>query len=253
MNSWWSNNVGPPRRLVGKPYPAVYRASAYAGPVALVGVIPAAGFATRLEPLPCSKEVYPVGGRPVMDYVVERMRLAGCSELRVVTRPDKLDVVEHARSLGATVVEGRPETVSESVLLGLQGTVPEDVVLLGFPDSVWEPADGFATLLAALDAGTEVVLGCFPTSELERSDVVTLSADGLVRAVQVKPEQPASDIVWGCCAARAGALAGLRDHAEPGLLFDALAGTGVVRGVPFAGAFVDIGTRAALERLASPA
>ena len=31
-----------------------------------------------------------------MDYLVQRMRLAGASEIRVVTRPEKLDVVENA-------------------------------------------------------------------------------------------------------------------------------------------------------------
>jgi NDP-sugar pyrophosphorylase family protein len=229
-----------------------YTVGPYAAGVAVVGVIPAAGFATRLGPLPCSKEVYPVGGRPVIDYLVERMRAAPCSEIRVVTRPEKRDVVERARALGATVVEGRPRTVAASVLLAVAGLRGDDVALLGFPDTVWEPVDGFATLLGALGPGIEVVLGCFRSSELERSDVV-LAEDGAVRAVQVKPARPASDLVWGCCAARARALGGLRDHAEPGQLFDALARTGNVRAVRFAGEFLDIGTPEALESVAAPA
>jgi UTP-glucose-1-phosphate uridylyltransferase len=60
--------------------------------MAIVGVIPAAGYATRLQPLPCSKEICVVGGKPVMDYLVEQMRIGGCSELRVITRPEKRDV-----------------------------------------------------------------------------------------------------------------------------------------------------------------
>jgi glucose-1-phosphate thymidylyltransferase len=221
--------------------------------VRVVGVIPAAGFATRLAPLSWSKEVYPVGGRPVLEYLVDRMRLAPASEIRIVTRPEKRDVLRHARRLGLTPIDGRPETVSESVLLGLHGVPHEDTALLGFPDTLWEPDDGFATLIAALDERSEVVLGCFRSPEPERSDVVVAGDDGIVHAVQVKPELPASDLVWGCCAARVGALAALRRHAEPGGLFDALARRGVARCVRFPGELVDIGTPESLQRVVEAA
>ena len=219
----------------------------------IVGVIPAAGFANRLGPLPCSKELLPVGGRPVMEYVVERMLLGGAADIRVVTRADKGDVVEHARRLGATVVEGNPASVSESVRLGLSGLAPDDVVLLGFPDSLWEPVDGFSTLVDALRDGIDVALGCFRSDELQRSDVVVADADGIVRSVQVKPARPSSDLIWGCAAARASALDALGEHAEPGHLFDRLARRGSVRAVRFEGEFVDIGTPESLERLGTPA
>ena len=60
--------------------------------MAIVGILPAAGYAVRLQPLECSKEMLEIGGRPVIDYLVERMRAGGCEELRVVTRPEKQDV-----------------------------------------------------------------------------------------------------------------------------------------------------------------
>ena len=221
--------------------------------VAIVGVIPAAGFAKRLGPLPCSKELLPVDGRPVMDHVVARMRAVEGAELRVVTRPEKRDVVEHARRLGARLIEGRPASVGESVRLGLAGVAQDDVVLLGFPDSVWEPFDGFATLVSELGHGMDVALGCFRSSELERSDVVVVDEEGAVTAVQVKPADPASGWIWGCAAARARALAGLQRHDEPGTLFDELARAGTVRAVRFPGEFVDIGTPEALERTRVPA
>jgi NDP-sugar pyrophosphorylase family protein len=194
----------------------------------------------------------PVGGRPVLEYVLERMRLA-TSEIRVVTRPEKADVAEHARSLAAVVVEGRPATVAESIRLGCGGLGRDDVVLLGFPDTIWESEDGFLQLVEALDDTTDVALGCFRSAELERSDVVVAENDGTVRAVQVKPADPAADVIWGCAAAHAAALDALRRHGEPGHLFDELARTGRVRAVRFDGEFVDIGTREALDRLRVPA
>ena len=209
-------------------------------------MIPAAGHATRLQPLPSSKEVLPVGGRPVLDYLVERMQAAPCDELRVVTRPEKLDVAERAREHGALVVEGHPPSVADSLLLGLEGLDGDDVVLFGFPDTVWEPMDGFSQLIAELG---EVVLGLFRCRELSRSDVVTV--DGArVTAVHVKPERPPSDLVWGCLAAKVGALEGLAGHTEPGIYLDALAREGRVSGVDFGTEFVDIGTPESLRTAA---
>jgi NDP-sugar pyrophosphorylase family protein len=219
----------------------------------VVGVVPAAGYARRLGPIISSKEVLPVGGRPVLEYIVERMRLVGAAEIRVVTRPEKGDVIEHARRLGAVVIAGRPASVAESIRLALEGLAGDDVVLLGFPDTVWDPVDGLVALVRALADGTEVVLGCFRSDALERSDVVVADAHGAVRAVQVKPAEPASDVIWGCAVARARALDGLREHDEPGALFDELARSGAVRAVVLDGEFVDVGTPEALERLGATA
>ena len=213
-----------------------------------MGIVPAAGFATRLQPLAGSKEVYPIGGRPLMEYVVERMRAAPCDELRVVTRREKRDVVDLAAELGAEVVIGRPETLATSVALGIKGLAADDVALIGLPDTIWEPADGFNRLLAALDDAADIVLGLFTSNEPERSDVVALEPSGRVTAVAVKPAAPASDLIWGCAAARVAALAGLERHSWPGEHFDAVARSGRARGITLGGEFLDVGTLDALRR-----
>ena len=153
-------------------------------------MIPAAGHATRLQPLASSKETYPVHGRPVMDYLVERMRRGGCSELRVVTRPEKTDVIEHARRHAATVITGRPDTPAASLLTGIRSLADTDLVLFGFPDSIWEPVDGFRPLVESVEAGAEIALGLFRTSQVERPDVVELDAAGIVTEVEVGSDRP---------------------------------------------------------------
>ncbi len=217
-----------------------------------VGIIPAAGYARRLQPLACSKEVYPIGGRPVMDYLIERMRAAGCAELRVVTRPEKDDVIAHAKRRGASVITGHPPSPSASVRLGLAGLAPTDIVLVGFPDTIWDPADGFCRLLAAVEAGSAVALGLFETSsprDLTRSDVVTLAPDGRIIRVDVKPSRPISPWIWGCAAARVEALAGLRDDTEMGVYFDELSRLrGDVVGRVLRGPWLDVGTPEALSK-----
>jgi glucose-1-phosphate thymidylyltransferase len=215
--------------------------------VSIVGVVPAAGHARRLGQIPCSKELLPVLGRPVMDFLVERMWAAPCDRLRVVTRPEKQDVVERGRALGAEVIEAHPRSVAESLLAGLEGLEGDDIALVGFPDTVWEPRDGFRRLVAAL-AGCRAVLGLFASREPGRSDVVDLDAHGIVHRVDVKPPTPRSNAVWGCAAARVEALRGLERHDEPGELFDDLARSEVVRAIRFGGEMIDIGTPEALER-----
>ncbi|MDX6517820.1 MAG: Nucleotidyl transferase [Gaiellaceae bacterium] len=79
----------------------------------------------------------PVGGRPVMDYLLERMEAIPCAEIRVVTRPEKQDVVEHSRARGAVLVTARPASVGESLSGGAGGLEGVVVAVFGFPDSIW--------------------------------------------------------------------------------------------------------------------
>jgi glucose-1-phosphate thymidylyltransferase len=218
--------------------------------VGVVGIVPAAGYATRLQPLNCSKEVVPVGGRPVLDYLVERMRAGGASEIRVVTRAEKRDVIEHAGELGAAVVLARPATTSESFVAGLEGIPPGEIVLLGWPDTLWDPPDGYARLVAAVEGGAEIALGLFELAEdLERSDVISFDLDGRIDGVQVKPARPASSWIWGCAAARAHALAGLGAEEWPGSYFDLLCRRGVgLHAERLSDVWLDIGTAEALKR-----
>jgi glucose-1-phosphate thymidylyltransferase len=210
-------------------------------------VIPAAGGATRLQPVDGSKELLEVGGRPVFDYVVERMRAGGADEIRVVTRPDKRDVATHAKRLGLSVVQGEPPTAAASVAAALEGLEADDSVLIGFPDSIWEPVDGFAQLLR--EPG-DLVLAVFPSPEPERSDVVELEGNE-VRAVHVKVAEPPGNLIWGAASARRAALEHLDESAEIGHHFDRLAREGRARSVVFSGEFLDIGTKNALQRARS--
>jgi glucose-1-phosphate thymidylyltransferase len=228
--------------------------------MAVIGVIPAAGFATRLQGSPfaavgTSKEMLEVRGRPVMAHLVERMRAAGCDEVRVVTRPEKRDVITYANDIGLSVVTGRPEHVVASVSLALaQPTAlrENDVVLIGFPDTVWRPDDGFGLLVREMTArNVDVALGLFGSDEAARGDVVRLATDepvARVTGIDVKPAEPASRLIWGCAAVRRGALVGWDAEIEPGRWFARLAPAGQVCGVYLSEDFVDIGTLEALAR-----
>lgn len=220
----------------------------------IVGVIPAAGHATRLQPLRSSKEVQSIRGRPVMDYLIERLRRGGCEELRVVTRPEKRDVIENSRRHGAVVIEARPATPAASLLAGVAGLNDDDVVAFGYPDSIWEPEDGFRGLVDLVEMGAEVALGLFRTANVERPDVSEVTGsepDLAVTRVDVGSDAPPPHLIWGCAVARAAVLRRLRDWDDPGDLFSALCREAPVAGAVLSSSYVDVGTprgmRIALE------
>jgi glucose-1-phosphate thymidylyltransferase len=215
----------------------------------IVGVIPAAGHAERLQPLNGSKEMIEIGGRPVIDRIVERMRAGGAAELRVVTRPEKEDVIAYAGRVGASVVLGRPATINESFAAGMAGLAPEDVILLGFPDTIWEPLDGYRLLVEAVEQGEDVVLGMFEAAEVAGADFVRLDEAGRIEGIDIKPERPASDLIWAAAAARRRALEGLERVEWPSSHMQArLRERGPLRGIRLSRSYVDIGTREALRR-----
>jgi NDP-sugar pyrophosphorylase family protein len=219
-------------------------------PGEIVGLIPAAGYATRLQPLTHSKEVLEIGGRPVMSFLVDRMRIAGCSRIRVTTRPEKTDVVALARAEGMQVVLAHPSSVSESIVAALDGLPDAAIAVAGFPDTIWEPVDAFSRLVEAVRARDRVVLGLFATEEPGRCDIVELSPDGKILRIEVKPEQPKTNVTWGIFGARVASLRALATWDEPGRYFDALIAHDALDGIRFPGPYNDVGTPSAASRLA---
>lgn len=214
-----------------------------------VGILPAAGWAVRLDGLVTgSKEMLPVAGRPVVEHVAAAMLRAGADRICIVTRPSKSDLIEHARSLGWHVVLAEPPTAAHSIHLGIRTLAAHDRALVGFPDTVFDVGDPFTPMLQELDAGTDLVVGLFPSRVPSQGDVVQVQWDaapggvGAVRSVEPKPADPTGNLVWSLLAARAGALSELKSVTETGLLLDRLARRGRVRAVLMPGGLLDIGT-----------
>jgi hypothetical protein len=126
----------------------------------------------------------------------------------------------------------------------------DDIALLGFPDSIWEPPDGYSTVIELLGNGCEVAFGLFHTSEPERCEVVTLSdaaaSSSQVAKIELRPPAPTSNLIWGCAAAPASVLRGLEHEREPGEYFNTLCPKGVVAGIWLSDTYIDIGTHEGL-------
>jgi dTDP-glucose pyrophosphorylase len=236
------------------------------------GIIPAAGIGSRIQPLAFSKELLPVGSRPdgeterpraVSEYLVERMLRAGVNKLCFVISPGKSDIVEYfgggiGRSHVCYAVQQRPAGLCDALFRAVPFITPEEDVLVGLPDTVWFPEDGFCHL------GRGLSFLLFRVEEPRLFDVVVTDEQGAVREIQVKPREPKSDWIWGAFKLNGGILAELhelwversRKDEYLGTLVNAwLARGGRAHGVRAGESYVDVGTlhgyRRAIQLLAS--
>lgn len=170
------------------------------------GIVPAAGIGSRIQPLAFSKELLPVGSRltegmerpkAVSEYVVERMLNAGADQVCFVISPGKSDIVKYYGSgVGGAqvcyVVQPEACGLCDAIFRALPLVRHEASVLVGLPDTVWFPEDGYSEL----DTDSLSFL-LFPVSQPERFDAVVADHDGRVREVQVKQKGASSSWVWG--------------------------------------------------------
>jgi glucose-1-phosphate thymidylyltransferase len=185
----------------------------------LVGLVPAAGSASRIAPLPCSKELFPIGfgpvagdtgprPKPVASYLLERMAAAGVRKAFVVLRDGKWDIPSYfgggdriGLDLAYLVVRksfGVPFTIDHAYPF-----LKDSAVAFGFPDILYWPEDALGSLVRRRESSAaEIVVGVVPTRRPEKEDLVELDERGQITAIEIKRES--SDLrhtwmlaVWG--------------------------------------------------------
>src|SRR5690606_15988524 len=163
------------------------------------GIIPAAGEGNRIQPLAFSKELLPVGSRiegeaerprAVSEYLVERMLAAGADRLCFVISPGKSDILgyyggEVGSAATVYVVQPRPQGLCDALFQASSLIAPDESVLVGLPDTIWFPVDGFARLP---DDHLSFLL--FPVERPELFDAVLTDEAGNVREIRVKHQEP---------------------------------------------------------------
>lgn len=170
------------------------------------GVIPAAGAGSRIQPLAFSKELLPVGSsregdqerpRAVSDYLIERLILGGADRICFVISPAKSDILAYyGAKLSSThtcyVVQPRPVGLCDAIFRALPLIPPNELVMVGLPDTIWFPEDA---LLQLPDDAFSFLL--FPVEQPEHFDAVVMDRDGNVQEIQVKQPDAASSWIWG--------------------------------------------------------
>lgn len=224
------------------------------------GIIPAAGAGSRIQPLAFSKELLPVGSRfengferprAVSEYLIERMILGGASKICFVISPGKSDIMEYfGGSMGTAqicyAVQPSPLGLCDSIFRALPLIHPDEHVLVGLPDTVWFPADGFRELG---DEGVSFLL--FPVERPEFFDAVVTDQAGRVREVQVKNPGAATSWVWGSFKLKGSVFAELhglwKEREQRDEYFGTLVNAWIERGGKATGvragsSYVDVGT-----------
>jgi dTDP-glucose pyrophosphorylase len=224
------------------------------------GIIPAAGLGIRIQPLAFSKELLPVGTRrdgdddrprAVCEYLIERMITAGASRICFVISPAKTDIVNYfgGQIAGASIcyaIQQSPIGLCDALFAALPFIGVDDEVLVGLPDTVWFPVDGFQHLFK-----DRLSFLLFPVSRPQFFDAVLCDPTGRVSEVQVKRERPDSNWVWGAFGLPANTLAILHElwwqrnrHDDYfGTLVNAyIANGGEVAAVKRGEVYVDVGT-----------
>jgi glucose-1-phosphate thymidylyltransferase len=177
----------------------------------IIALLPAGGQATRLSPLPLSKELYPIGFRAtdgglkpkvVVHYLLEKMRRSGITKAFFILRPGKWDIPAYFGDgamldlpigyLTVHVPHGVPYTLNQAYPF-----VQNSLVAIGFPDILFEPADAYTYLIDhQFKSQADVVLGLFPTENYWKAGMVDFDDSGRVRQIIEKPQNCELKYMW---------------------------------------------------------
>ena len=234
-------------------------------------IVPAAGRATRLQPLGFSKELLPIASRSgdsrerpraVSEFLLDRLVLAGVDRIGMVIAPTKLDILTY---YGATygpagiayLIQPCASGLCDAVFQAAPLVPAGDTVIIGLPDTIWYPEDALTEL-------PDDRLSCllFPVEHPERFDAVALDATGAINAIEVKSPSPSTSWIWGAIKMPGRELHALRDlwlrrdkqDEYLGTLINAwIASGGRGWGIKAGRSYIDVGTvdsyRAAMSAL----
>jgi dTDP-glucose pyrophosphorylase len=189
--------------------------------------------------------------RAVSEYLVERMIAGGATKICFVISPGKSDILTYygGRIGGvqlAYVVQPEPAGLCDAIFRATSLISADESALIGLPDTIWFPVNGFARLPADV-----LSFLLFPVPNPQVFDAVVSDESGRVTEIQVKHPAPASSWVWGAIRTPGSVLHEL--HAlwrEPGrndeyfgtLVNAYLARGGYAHAVTAGESYVDVGT-----------
>ena len=227
----------------------------------MLGIIPAAGAGTRIQPLAFSKELLPVGGRldgsierprAVSEYLVERLTTAGATKICFVISAGKSDILEYyggGKVNSASfifVVQPQPAGLCDAIFHAAPIVAPNEPVAIGLPDTIWFPENGLTAL-----PDDELSFLLFPVGQPQFFDAVVTDDNDRVEEIQVKQSDARSNWVWGAFKMPGTVFHELhqlwlarepRDEYIGTLVNEWIARGGSARGVRAGESYVDVGT-----------
>ncbi|NTV62463.1 MAG: hypothetical protein HGA65_02855 [Oscillochloris sp.] len=184
----------------------------------LIGLLPAAGRGSRLGPIPCSKEIMPLGFQPsataplawqpvtAIELHLHALREAGARRAVVIISETKADVVRYigdGSRYGIAVayvyqqqLRGMPFALNLA-----RPWIGPATTLFSMPDTLITPPAAMARLAEEHHrCGSDVTLGLFPTSTPHKFGMVAQDARGRIVRFVDKPAQTDLRLMWGIAA-----------------------------------------------------
>ena len=201
-----------------------------------------------------------VGGveRPkaVAEYLVERMIAAGAEQICMVMSAEKTDLIRYfaERSYAAEifyVLQQRPQGLCDALFRAQPFAIHHERVLIGLPDTIWFPENGFRTALSILEGSSDVGLLLFPVTNPSAFDAVISDEHSYVQEIEVKQSKPHSHWVWGAVTSTGEAFQNLKllwesrhrqDEYLGHLLNAYIAAGNIVRATHAGEIYMDVGT-----------
>lgn len=238
----------------------------------LIGIIPAAGQATRLPSLPFSKELLPIGYsisdsdgatdyqiNYVIDYLLKQLKLAQVKRIYIIISKEKYDILRYlgnGNKFGLNfsfIIQEEKRGMPDAINL-VYPWINHSTTLFGMPDTYFFPENSFSLLLSHFyTTKADVSLGLFPTNQPQKYGMVCLDENNNLLYTVDKPESTELKYMWGiaCWNTEFSKFMNefLRTKTVPvevvlSEVFQAAKEAGLrVNGFPFlSGGYVDIGT-----------
>lgn len=165
----------------------------------IYGSIPAAGLGSRLQPLAYSKELALVGEKAVIEYLIERMVIAGIKKIFITINPDKLDIPKYIATKSpykdyCVFIVNYSKSLPDSIYGPARFLKKSDFLYFGLPDTIWYPRDGYVQLK---NMKGKLVFGLFDSKTPSKFDAVSIDKNNKVKKIEVKVPNPSTKWTWG--------------------------------------------------------
>ncbi|MDN5939840.1 MAG: glucose-1-phosphate thymidylyltransferase RfbA, partial [Salinisphaera sp.] len=165
------------------------------------GIILAGGSGTRLRPLTVSvsKQLMPVGDKPMIYYPLSTLMLAGIRDILLITTPEDSDAFQRLLGDGSQwgislqyAVQPHPEGLAQAFLIGAD-FIGGDPVSLILGDNIFYGHGLEERLQRAAARQTGATVFGYYVSDPWRYGVISFDAQGRAVDIEEKPQQPRSN------------------------------------------------------------
>lgn len=165
----------------------------------MIGLLPAAGNATRINGLP--KYLLPVPGGHLLARHISGMRAVGCTAILIGSNSENERLLKRYAEDAQVYYAFEHRTMTATVLSSRIHYGRDENILFSMPDTYWEAPGVYLPLQMALWGGADVAVALFRPREGQHREGGICKVNGThILQVIDKPEQFNGGYIWGALA-----------------------------------------------------